>query len=33
MVSRVAPLSDWADSFAAIRDGDVIRTVLTPTPG
>jgi Zn-dependent alcohol dehydrogenase len=33
MVSRVAPLSDWADAFAAIGDGDVIRTVLTPTPG
>jgi Zn-dependent alcohol dehydrogenase len=30
MVSRVLPLSEWADGFAAMRDGGVIRTVLTP---
>jgi Zn-dependent alcohol dehydrogenase len=30
LVSRVAPLAEWGDAFAAMRDGDVIRTVLTP---
>ncbi len=30
MVSRVAPLADWAEAFAAMQDGEVIRTVLTP---
>jgi S-(hydroxymethyl)mycothiol dehydrogenase len=30
MVSRVAPLANWDDAFAAMRDGAVIRTVLTP---
>jgi Zn-dependent alcohol dehydrogenase len=30
MVSRVAPLAAWDDGLAALRDGSVIRTVLTP---
>jgi S-(hydroxymethyl)mycothiol dehydrogenase len=30
MVTRRAPLADWADAFEAMREGDVIRTVLTP---
>jgi S-(hydroxymethyl)glutathione dehydrogenase/alcohol dehydrogenase len=30
MVSRVLPLAAWADGFAAMREGGVIRTVLTP---
>ncbi|HEY7397525.1 MAG TPA: alcohol dehydrogenase catalytic domain-containing protein [Gaiellaceae bacterium] len=30
MVTRTAPLEDWEAAFAAMRDGEVIRTVLTP---
>ena len=30
MVTRTAPLADWAEAFDAMRAGDVIRTVLTP---
>jgi Zn-dependent alcohol dehydrogenase len=30
MVTRTAPLEGWQDALAAIRDGEVIRTVLTP---
>jgi Zn-dependent alcohol dehydrogenase len=30
MVTRTAPLAEWADAFEAMREGDVIRTVLTP---
>jgi S-(hydroxymethyl)mycothiol dehydrogenase len=30
MVTRVTPLDGWADALAAMRGGDVIRTVLTP---
>jgi S-(hydroxymethyl)mycothiol dehydrogenase len=30
MVTRTAPLGAWADAFAAMRQGDVIRTVLQP---
>jgi Zn-dependent alcohol dehydrogenase len=30
MVTRTAPLEGWADALAAMKDGDVIRTVLTP---
>jgi len=30
MVTRTAPLEGWADALAAMRSGDVIRTVLTP---
>jgi S-(hydroxymethyl)mycothiol dehydrogenase len=30
MVTRTAPLSAWDDALAAMRRGDVIRTVLTP---
>jgi S-(hydroxymethyl)mycothiol dehydrogenase len=30
MVSRTAPLAEWAEAFEAMRAGDVIRTVLTP---
>jgi S-(hydroxymethyl)mycothiol dehydrogenase len=30
MVSRVAPLAEWDNALAAMQDGDVIRTVLTP---
>ena len=29
MVSRVAPLAEWEAAFDVMRDGDVIRTVLT----
>jgi Zn-dependent alcohol dehydrogenase len=31
MVTRVAPLERWAEAFAAMAGGDVIRTVLTPS--
>jgi S-(hydroxymethyl)glutathione dehydrogenase/alcohol dehydrogenase len=30
MVSRVAPLTAWDEGLEALRDGGVIRTVLTP---
>ncbi len=30
MVTRVAPLADWSEALTAMRDGTVIRTVLTP---
>jgi S-(hydroxymethyl)mycothiol dehydrogenase len=30
MVTRTAGLADWSDAFDAMRDGVVIRTVLTP---
>ena len=30
MVTRTAPLDAWDDAFAAMKDGSVIRTVLTP---
>jgi Zn-dependent alcohol dehydrogenase len=30
MVTRTAPLDGWRDALAAMRDGSVIRTVLTP---
>ena len=30
MVTRTAPLEEWAGALDAMRDGDVIRTVLTP---
>jgi Zn-dependent alcohol dehydrogenase len=30
MVTRTAPLEGWNDALAAMRSGDVIRTVLTP---
>jgi S-(hydroxymethyl)mycothiol dehydrogenase len=30
MVTRVAPLAEWSEAFDAMKDGDVIRTVLTP---
>lgn len=30
MVTRTAPLEGWEDAFAAMKGGDVIRTVLTP---
>lgn len=30
MVSRVAPLDGWSEAFDAMKDGSVIRTVLTP---
>jgi Zn-dependent alcohol dehydrogenase len=30
MVTRTAPLDGWEDALAAMRAGDVIRTVLTP---
>jgi Zn-dependent alcohol dehydrogenase len=30
MVTRTAPLEDWEAALAAMRGGDVIRTVLTP---
>ena len=30
MVTRTAPLEGWEDALAAMKDGDVIRTVLTP---
>jgi S-(hydroxymethyl)mycothiol dehydrogenase len=30
MVTRTAPLEGWQDALDAMRDGDVIRTVLTP---
>ena len=30
MVTRTGPLEDWEDALAAMRGGDVIRTVLTP---
>jgi len=30
MVTRTAPLEAWDDALHAMRDGDVIRTVLTP---
>jgi Zn-dependent alcohol dehydrogenase len=30
MVTRTAPLEGWKDAFAALKGGDVIRTVLTP---
>jgi S-(hydroxymethyl)mycothiol dehydrogenase len=30
MVTRTAPLDDWNEAFVAMKDGDVIRTVLTP---
>jgi S-(hydroxymethyl)mycothiol dehydrogenase len=31
MVSRRAPLEDWAAALQAMHDGEVIRTVLTPS--
>ncbi|MGH3002174.1 MAG: alcohol dehydrogenase catalytic domain-containing protein [Gaiellaceae bacterium] len=31
MVTRTAPLERWQDALQAMRDGDVIRTVLTPS--
>ena len=31
MVTRVAPLEDWAAAFEAMTRADVIRTVLTPS--
>jgi Zn-dependent alcohol dehydrogenase len=30
MVTRTAPLEGWEEAFTAMREGDVIRTVLTP---
>lgn len=30
MVTRTAPLDGWSDALDAMRDGDVIRTVLLP---
>jgi S-(hydroxymethyl)mycothiol dehydrogenase len=30
MVTRIAPLEEWNDAFEAMRDGEVIRTVLQP---
>jgi len=30
MVTRTAPLEGWQDAFDAMREGDVIRTVLVP---
>ena len=30
MVTRTAPLEGWEDALAAMKSGDVIRTVLTP---
>lgn len=30
MVTQVAPLAAWNDALGAMREGDVIRTVLTP---
>jgi len=30
MVTRIAPLAAWDEAFDAMRDGAVIRTVLTP---
>ncbi len=30
MVTRTAPLAQWAEALTAMRDGTVIRTVLTP---
>ena len=30
MVTRTAPLEEWQGAFDLMRDGDVIRTVLTP---
>ena len=30
MVTRTAGLDDWSEAFDAMRDGRVIRTVLTP---
>jgi S-(hydroxymethyl)mycothiol dehydrogenase len=30
MVTRTAPLDEWAEAFEAMKDGAVIRTVLTP---
>ena len=30
MVTRTAPLEGWQDALQAMRDGDVIRTVLVP---
>ncbi len=30
MVTRTAGLDGWEDAFAAMRDGSVVRTVLTP---
>jgi Zn-dependent alcohol dehydrogenase len=30
MISRVAPLAEWEDGLAALRDARVLRTVLTP---
>jgi len=30
MVTRTAPLEEWQGALDAMRDGDVIRTVLTP---
>ena len=30
MVTRTAPLEEWNDAFEAMRDGEVIRTVLHP---
>jgi Zn-dependent alcohol dehydrogenase len=30
MVTRTAPLAGWDEAFEAMRDGSVIRTVLTP---
>jgi S-(hydroxymethyl)mycothiol dehydrogenase len=30
MVTRVAPLDEWESAFAAMRDGETIRTVLRP---
>jgi Zn-dependent alcohol dehydrogenase len=31
MVTRTAPLDEWDEALTAMRDGDVIRTVLTPS--
>jgi S-(hydroxymethyl)mycothiol dehydrogenase len=30
MVTRTTPLDGWEDALAAMREGDVVRTVLTP---
>jgi S-(hydroxymethyl)mycothiol dehydrogenase len=30
MVTRTAPLAEWSDALDAMKDGSVIRTVLTP---
>jgi Zn-dependent alcohol dehydrogenase len=30
MVTRTAPLEEWKTALDAMRDGDVIRTVLKP---